>query len=299
VVFLRAKLDDFALEIFSQRALREISKVSPLCGEYAMTNFRTKDDRHGPVVNTVACTVKVKVPNSFAAMLNDLRERCVAAASYMLAHREESSSRYYPEIPCAVAKSLITKYQNNQKCKQVSNIVIPICGDKGRQIKYTGNGLRIPVLFQKQLLPVVWMRRIARSYDEKRKIWYWAIRSVEFIQRKGEWYACITYNTPAQPMTAQPTGLIGVDRNSVGAVVTLADPQTGKVMHMGFNPARTKEVWGRTKANLQSLGKKRVLHKVLNKQSRCTSMRITSCPNRLWTTPQNIVGQLSSRNWKA
>src|SRR5207249_4717401 len=54
------------------------------------------------------------------------------------------------------------------------------------------------------------------------------------------------------------------------AVATLADPQNGKVLHLGFNPARTKAGWRGQKANLQSLGKRRLLHKIRNKQCRRT-----------------------------
>jgi len=157
-----------------------------------------------------------------------------------------------------VAKSLVAKYQHNQKCKSVSNIVIPICGDKGRQIKLEGNGVRIPALFKKTIIPVFWIHRIIGF-----------IRSVEFLQRKSEWYAHISYNTSTNPI-AKTTGTVGVDRNSVGAVATMADPQTGKVFHLGFNPAPTKEVYHRRKANLQRTGKKRLLHKIRNKQSRRT-----------------------------
>jgi len=176
----------------------------------------------------------------------------------MLAHRDKSSSKYYNTIPCVVSKSLITKYQRNKKCKSVSNIVIPICGDKGKVVKLEGNGIRIPAIFKKFVLPVVFMRPVAGF-----------IRSIEFIQRKGVWYTHISYNTPAQS-SLKPTGTVGVDRNSVGAVATLADPQTGKVLHLGFNPAYTKEVWRRRKSSLQRLGKRRLLHKIRNKQSRRT-----------------------------
>ena len=158
-----------------------------------------------------------------------------------------------------VSKSLITKYQRNKKCKSVSNVVIPICGDKGKIVKLEGNGIRIPAIFKKYVLPVVFMRPVVGF-----------VRSIEFVQRKGVWYCHVSYNTPAQPLLTRPTGTVGVDRNSVGAVATLADPQNGKVLHMGFNPAYTKQVWQRRKANLQSLGKMRLLHKIRNKQSRRT-----------------------------
>lgn len=171
----------------------------------------------------------------------------------------------------------MAKYQRNRKCKSVSNIVIPICGDKGKIVKITPEGLRIPVIAKKTIIPVAW---------EHMPAVVGFIRSVEFLQRKGVWYIHITYNRQADSPVVllgkrgskklfavpriKPTGTVGVDRNSVGAVATMADPQTGKVMHMGFNPARTKEVWGRRKANLQSLGKMRLLHKIRNKQSRRT-----------------------------
>jgi transposase len=170
----------------------------------------------------------------------------------------ESSSKYYKELPCVIAKSLIAKYQKNKKCKQVSNLVLPVCGDKGKQIKLEDRGIRIPALFKKEVLPVHWLR--------------WPVgfvRSAEFFERSGEWYTAICYNAKAEkPFSV--TGTVGVDRNSVGAVATLADPQNGKVLHLGFNPARTKAVWRGQKANLQSLGKRRLLHKIRNKQSRRT-----------------------------
>jgi len=221
--------------------------------------LHTKYDLDSQVVETVVCTVKVKVPDAFTGLLNDLRDRSAMAVREMLAHREKSSSKYYDSVPCVIAKSLITKYQHNNKCKPVTNVVIPICGDKGKIVKLEGGGIRIPVLFKKYILPVEWLRPIIGF-----------IRSVEFLQRKGVWYCHVSYNTPAQPLLSRPTGMVGVDRNSVGAVATLADPQNGKVLHLGFNPAKTKEVWRGQKSNLQSLGKKRLLHKIRNKQSRRT-----------------------------
>ena len=223
------------------------------------TKLHTKHDVDSQVVDTVACTVKVKVPDSFTGLLNDLRDRSRVAVCEMLTHRDKSSSKYYSTIPCVVSKSLITKYQRNKKCKSVSNVVIPICGDKGKIVKLEGNGIRIPAIFKKYILPVVFMRPVVGF-----------VRSIELIQRKGVWYCHVSYNTPAQPLLTRPTGTVGVDRNSVGAVATLADPQNGKVLHMGFNPAYTKQVWQRRKANLQSLGKMRLLHKIRNKQSRRT-----------------------------
>jgi hypothetical protein len=146
----------------------------------------------------------------------------------MLYLRECSSSKYYPEIPCVVAKSLIVKYQRNPKCVTVSHIVLPICGDRGKQVKLVDGGLRIPALFKKEVLPVVFPKLICGF-----------VRQGEFFKRKGQWLASVCYNTPAHELV-EVEGAIAVDRNSVGNVAVLAGPQNGKVLHLGFNPAATK-----------------------------------------------------------
>jgi transposase len=65
-------------------------------------------------------------------------------------------------------------------------------------------------------------------------------------------------------------GCVGVDRNSVGNVAVLADPQNGKVRHLGFNPAGCKPNFRNRRAKLQSQGKCRTLRALRRKQSRRT-----------------------------
>ena len=141
--------------------------------------------------------------------------------------------------------------------------MIPVCGDKERQIKVEDTGVRIPALFQKEILPLGFVHPCIADERGRRNI------SAEFFMRGGEWYGAFSYNTPAATQF-QPTGMIGVDRNSVGHVATMADPQTGKVLHLGFNPARTKTAWRGRKANLQRARKNRLLFKIKRKQSRRT-----------------------------
>ena len=66
--------------------------------------------------------------------------------------------------------------------------------------------------------------------------------------------------------------MVGVAaENSVGNVAVLADPQNGKVQHLGFNPAATKYNWRRRRANLKSKGYRRTLSRLSRKQSRRTT----------------------------
>jgi putative transposase len=174
----------------------------------------------------------------------------------MLKRRNDSSSKYYPEIPCVVSKSLITKYQRNPKCRNVRNLVIPVCGDKGKQIKLVDGGIRVPAIFGKPALPVLFPLPVCGF-----------VRSIEFFKRAGQWYGSICYNTP-KAIGFEPTGVVGVDRNSVGNIAVLADPQTGKVVKLGFSPAPTKRCMRGRRANLQKAGKFRLLAKIKRRQRR-------------------------------
>lgn len=174
----------------------------------------------------------------------------------MLKRRKLSSTKHYPELPSVIAKGMIRKYQQNQKCLKIRNLAIPLCGDKGSRIKLEVGGVRIPTLFKKAILPVIFPHQITGF-----------VRSAEFFRRNGQWFCALCYNTP-NVQSIQPTGCIGVDRNSVGNVAVFADPQNGIVRKLGICPARTKVVMRGRRKNLQKAGKFRLLSKLRRKQSR-------------------------------
>lgn len=242
---------------------RQTKPKWPFCGEYMFPELRAEDNVHSQLVNKVTCTVKVKIPDAVAHRLDSMFAIAQTSVKRMLADRAKSSSKYYPELPCVIAKSLIAKYQRNRKLKAVSRLVLPICGDKGRQIKWDGSAIRIPAIFGKEAIPVTLAR--PPVVDEQGRV----NLSGEFFPREGQWYLSLSYKTAAMP-PLQPTGMVGVDRNSVGAVATMADPQTGKVFHLGFNPGPTKFAWRKRRRNLQKLRKHRLLARVRRKQSRRT-----------------------------
>jgi IS605 OrfB family transposase len=220
------------------------------------SKLSTENNMAAEVKNTVTCTIKVKVPNALAQKLEKLYEPSLVCARRMLKRREESSSKYYKQVPCVIAKSLIAKYQRNLKCKNIRNLVLPVCGDKGRQIKVEAEGIRIPAIFGKEILPVVWVHPL-----------HGHVRQAECYRREGQWYAAVSYNTPKQEAITV-TGVIGVDRNSVGNVAVFADPSNGIVRKLGLCPARTKMAMRGRRKNLQRAGKFRLLSKLRRKQRR-------------------------------
>lgn len=208
--------------------------------------------------NTV--TQLVKIPSDFRRKLDNLLVESRAVVSVMLSERNKTSSKYYPSIPCVVAKSLISKYQHNPKCESVKHLVLPICGDKGRQIKLVDGGFRIPSIFGKAVIQTGWYHPVEGH-----------IRQAELLQRDGAWFAAVSYNTIGAE-EIQALDCVGIDRNSVGNVAVMSDPKTGYVEHLGFNPARTKDVWRGRRKNLQKARKNRLLFRIRRKQERRTKL---------------------------
>lgn len=207
---------------------------------------------------TQCLSLKVLVPLRLYPRLEVLYQEAFRPVRRMLADRDKRSSSDYPTMPCVLSKSLIAKYQRNKKCKRVKSLVLPVCGDKGRQIKQEKSGIRIPAFFKREVIPVEFPRPVVGF-----------IRGAEFFKRDGRWCCSLSYNTPVEPPRNFSTTL-GVDRNSVGNVATAAIPETGLVRVLGPNGAKLKENYRSRRKNLQKAGKFKLLAKLNRKQSRRT-----------------------------
>jgi hypothetical protein len=178
MVSFAVRLDDFAVDNGGCIGQSRNHKVSLQSIEYMTPEFNTPNDVVGKPIATVACCFKTLIPNELAHRLIAIESQCRLVVKRMLQDRSATSSKHYKEVPCVVAKSLSAKYQRNPKCKSVKRIVIPICGDKGKQIKTEARGIRIPALFKKAVIPVFFPRPIVGH-----------VRSVEFYHRGGRWFA--------------------------------------------------------------------------------------------------------------
>ncbi len=226
--------------------------------EAALPKLRHKDHMLNKEKDTVCLTCKVLVPHRLTPRLNMVYHNAILCVQDMLADRTKSSSRCYADrIPCVLAKSLITKYQRNTKCRSVTRLVLPICGDKGKQVKLDGAGLRVPALFKKAVIPITFPKPIVGP-----------IRQVEFFRQRGQWFRSYADNTPVLPQHFE--GVVGVDRNSVGNVATLADPHTGTVLRLGPDTATLKKHYRNRRRSLQKKGAIDALTQIKRKQSRRT-----------------------------
>lgn len=200
-------------------------------------------------------TYKTLVPVEFSDRLDALADLSQVVLRRMLANRTEASSKFYREIPCVLAKGLSAKYQRNPKCNKVTRLCLPICGDKGKQVKLIDGGIRVPSIFKKAVIACRFPLPVTGF-----------IRHVEFHKRDGRWFMTYGYNTECAEVI-KPESVIGVDRNSVGNIATLAEPKTGKVRFVGFNADRWKSNFRSRKARIMSQGRKRLASRLRRKQS--------------------------------
>ena len=208
--------------------------------------------------DTMCLTFKAVISHKFDSILDDLYRKSFICAKEMIKDRTKSSSKYYKTIPCVVSKSLISKYQKNKKLKEIKKLVIPICGDKGKQIKIVEGGLKIPAIFKKEIIPVTFPKPIVGT-----------IRQVEFFKRDKKWYMSYSYNVLKQHQPIEEVrSFLGVDRNSVNNVVAVADASSGKFRKIGPSTADITKNFRNRRSKLQKKGAKNALVKIKRKQSR-------------------------------
>lgn len=151
--------------------------------------------------------------------------------------------------------SAIIGSTENKRIKFVSHLVLPICGDKGKQIKLVENGVRIPSIFKKVVISVPFPKPIIGH-----------IRQVEFFKRGKKWFMSYSYNTSIIPQFS-PSSYLGVDRNSVGNVAAVANCSTKKAMILGCNTAKLTENFRNRRSKLQKKGALRSLVQLKRRQS--------------------------------
>lgn len=237
---------------------RTNGKPQTITKEYSLAKLGDYHDVVCQRKDTVCLTFKAIVPDSLHGVLDSCLEKSRICVKRMLKNRDECSSKYYKEIPCVVSKSLIAKYQKNKKCKGVRNLVIPICGDKGRQIKVVDGGIIVTALFKKVVIPVTFPKTVVGH-----------VRGVEFSKRRGQWLVTVQYNTPAV-QSLRFKNVIGVDRNARGNVAVAACVQTGVVRMLGPDAGGLSYNFRRRRGRLQKKGKFKLCAKLSGKQDRRT-----------------------------
>lgn len=196
-------------------------------------------------VDTMCLTGKFLVRGVIISHLDSLYQKAKKAIPKILAGAK--STKDFPELPSVIAKALVRKYP---KAKAIKRITLPICADKGRQVRLTSDGLYVSCL--RTTFPVTFQRQPSQ------------IAAVEFIKRKRRWFLHVQYYVKCTIF--QAVDVVGVDMNSRGNVATVAYGQ-GKVRRLGPDVGAIKFNFRKQRNRHQTNGHTQKAKKVSGKQA--------------------------------
>ena len=190
-------------------------------------------------------TYKIKHGRDFSVELGKARQ----VANFALKTRTQSSRDVkHIGLKSMISNQILRKYSRNRVLKEVHNVklTIPSQGVKVDQDTHT-----IYLSCLKLMLKYSFPRRFEK------------VNQIEVDDK----YAYVSVTIPEEK-PYDPKGWIGVDRNTTGHIVVVADPETGKVLKLGKSAKHIHDKYREIRRSLQSHGKYRKVKEIKNRESR-------------------------------
>jgi len=216
-------------------------------GECPSPEFGHEDHVVAEPKHAVILTGKFVVRGEIVNHLNRLYQ--IARGSVRKIVAGANSTKDFPELPSVISKALIRKYP---KAKTIKRVTLPICADRGRQVRQVVGGIYVPCL--KANIPCQFQRPVAR------------VLAIEFIKRNRRWYVHVQYET-ASGLAQTPTDVVGVDFNTRGNIATIAYGQ-GKVRRLGPDIGSIKFNFRKQRRKHQAKGHTQKAKHVSGKQAK-------------------------------
>lgn len=233
---------------------KNIGDINNIKSEEFISKLSTPDYVISEQEDTILLTFRVAISHDLYPRLNILHSLSEVCVSRMLKNRKNTSSKHYKEIPCILSKSLARKYQRNKKLKQVKNLVLPVCATECG-VKIVKNNLYINSFFKKAPIKLVFPKPIIGK-----------VRHLEFFKKDKKWYMSYCYHVAKS--TSRQIDFLGVDRNTTGNVVAVANLGTGKASKIGPDVSIISKEFRNRRTKLQKKGAKNALKKIKGKQAR-------------------------------
>jgi putative transposase len=187
-------------------------------------------------------TFKLKHDRDFSVELTKARQ----VAEYAIEHRAVSSANVkHIGLKSAIANQILRKYGNDRRAKTVRNVVMTI---PGQAVKVLENELYISCL--KLHLDISHLPKFTK------------VNQVEC----GKELAYVTATVPEAPLY-EPTGFIGIDRNTTGHAAIAANPATGKVWKLGKSCQHIRQKYSNIRRSLQKQGRYKEVKKIKQRES--------------------------------
>ena len=149
-----------------------------------------------------------------------------------------------------IANQILRKHSRNKKIKSVENVNLTI---PGQGIKVDREQIEIYIYIPSLKLTLTYA---LINYFEK-------VNQIEV----DEQYVHVSVTIPEKP-AIEPQTWLGVDRNTTGHIVVIANPQTGKVWKLGKKAEHIHRKYREIRRKLQRVKKYRLAKKIKNRESR-------------------------------
>ena len=148
-------------------------------------------------------------------------------------------------LKSAIACQILKKYVRNKNIKSVHHVMLTV---PGQSVKVVETGLYVPCL--KLKLDISHLPKFEK---------------VNQIECDKE-YAYVTVTVAEKPLY-EPTGFIGIDRNTTGHVAVAANPATGKVWKLGSSCQHIHKKYKDIRRNLQKQGRYKEVKVIKQRES--------------------------------
>lgn len=192
-------------------------------------------------------TYKIKHNQDYTELLKKAKD----IAEFVLAHKEDTlSSKHVSQfgLPSYISNQIIRKYQRNKTIKTVKSVQLTVPSDA------------IKVNREENCLIIACLRLKIRYYFPNNFI---KINQIEI----GSIYCHIAVSYKEPPLINTSTYL-GVDMNTTGHCVVMANPQTGKVFKFGKKANHIHQKYKHIRRYHQRLGAYRTVKKIKDRENR-------------------------------
>jgi putative transposase len=190
-------------------------------------------------------TYKIKHDRDFSDELKKAKK----IANFAIQIRSRSSKDVkHIGLKSMIANQILKKYSNNQKVKNVKSVKLAI-PNQGIKVDRFERTIYAPCL------KLILKYEFSNSFEK--------INQIEI----GEEYAYVSVSISEQELI-EATDWMGVDRNTVGHIAVVSDPETGKVMKLGKSALHVHNKYKNMRKTLQKKGKYGKVKQIKDRESR-------------------------------
>ncbi len=190
-------------------------------------------------------TYKIKHGRDFSDELRKAKK----VANFAIQTRSRSSKDVkHIGLKSMIANQILRKYSNDHRAKKAKNVKLAI-PSQGIKVNRDTRTIYAPCL------------KLSLKYDFPDN--FEKVNQIEV----GKEYAYVSVSIP-DPEITKPEAWIGVDRNTTGHIVVVADPETGKVLKLGKSAHHIHQKYKSMRRSLQKKGKYGKVKQIKDRESR-------------------------------